>query len=138
MRRVITRLIEDVVRESDARATAAGVASAAEVRALGRPLIGFSPQMQESEAAIKRFLFARMYRHERVERVMQEAMQVLRDLYGHFLATPSDMPQGWNEGLDPADAPRLARRVADYVAGMTDRYALDQHTRFFDLTPELR
>lgn len=138
MRRVITRLIEDVVRESDARATAAGVASAAEVRALGRTLVGFSPAMQESEAAIKRFLFARMYRHERVERVMQEAMQVLRDLYGHFLATPSDMPQGWNEGLDPADAPRLARRVADYVAGMTDRYALDQHARFFDLTPELR
>lgn len=138
MRRVITRLIEDVVRESDARGTAAGVSTAADVRALGRPVIGFSAAMQESEAAIKRFLFSRMYRHERVERVMREAMDVLRDLYGHFLATPSDMPKGWNEGLDPADAPRLARRVADYVAGMTDRYALDQHARFFDLTPELR
>lgn len=138
MRRVITRLIEDVVRESDARAREAAVSSSAEVRALGRPVIGFSPAMQEAEAAIKHFLFTRMYRHERVERVMQEAMGVLRDLFGHFLANPADMPPGWNEGLHPSDAPRLARRVADYVAGMTDRYALDQHARFFDLTPELR
>ena len=138
MRRVITRLIEDVVRESDARAREADVSSSAQVRALGRPVIGFSPAMQEAEAAIKHFLFSRMYRHERVERVMQEAMGVLRDLFGHFLAHPADMPPGWNEGLHPSDAARLARRVADYVAGMTDRYALDQHARFFDLTPELR
>ncbi|MBA4788612.1 MAG: deoxyguanosinetriphosphate triphosphohydrolase [Rhizobiales bacterium] len=138
MRRVITRLIEDVVRESDALALAAGVSSAAQVRALGRPVIAFSPAMLEAEAAIKRFLFARMYRHPRVERVMDDAMQVVRDLYGHFLAHPEEMPERWREGLDPADGTRLARRVADYIAGMTDRYALDQHARFFDLTPDLR
>ncbi len=138
MRRVITRLIEDVVRESDAAALAAGVGSAAEVRALGRPLIGFSAPMREAEAAIKTFLFARMYRHPRVERVMADAVQVVRDLYGHFLASPQDMPERWRDGLAPGEQDRLARRVADYIAGMTDRYALDQHARFFDLTPDLR
>lgn len=138
MRRVITRLIEDVVRESDAQALSAGVGSAAEVRALGRPLITFSAEMGEAEAAIKQFLFARMYRHGRVQRVMADAMQVIRDLYGHFIAAPKYLPEGWGEGLDPSDTVRLTRRVADYIAGMTDRYALDQHARFFDLTPDLR
>ncbi len=138
MRRVITRLIEDVVRESDARAVASGVGSAAQVRAFGRPLIAFSDSMREAEAAIKTFLFARMYRHARVQRVMDEAMQVLRDLFGHFIAHPTDLPEGWSEGVDAADTLRLTRRVADYIAGMTDRYALDQHARFFDLTPDLR
>ncbi|MEW6257730.1 MAG: deoxyguanosinetriphosphate triphosphohydrolase [Pseudomonadota bacterium] len=138
MRRVITRFIEDVVRESDAAALAAGVGSAAEVRALGRPIIGFSAPMQAAEGAIKAFLFARMYRHPRVERVMADAVQVVRDLYGHFLASPGAMPERWREGLAVGEQDRLARRVADYIAGMTDRYALDQHARFFDLTPDLR
>ncbi|TCT02852.1 deoxyguanosinetriphosphate triphosphohydrolase [Aquabacter spiritensis] len=138
MRRVITRLIEDVVRETDRQAQAAGVGSADAVRCLGRPVVGFSPEMQRAEAQIKAFLFARMYRHARVQRVMDEAQSVVRDLFGHFLAQPDDMPEGWRMGLDASDRTQRARRVADYIAGMTDRYALDQHARFFDTTPDLR
>ncbi len=138
LRRMITRLIEDVVAEGEIRAEAAGVTSAEEVRALGRPLIAFSPVMREAEKAVKGFLYPRMYRHERVNRVMADAQQVVRDLYGHFLATPADMPASWQEDLDVTDGARLSRRVCDYIAGMTDRYALDQHARFFDTTPELR
>ncbi|MFG1344512.1 deoxyguanosinetriphosphate triphosphohydrolase [Xanthobacter autotrophicus DSM 431] len=137
-RRVITRLIEDVVAETDRRAAAAGVASADAVRALGAPLAAFSDEMREKERAVKGFLFPRMYRHERVNRIMADAQQVVRDLYGHFTAQPHDMPQSWTADLDLLDPERLARRVADYIAGMTDRYALDQHARFFDTTPDLR
>ncbi|HQS09245.1 MAG: deoxyguanosinetriphosphate triphosphohydrolase [Rhizobiales bacterium 24-66-13] len=138
MRRVITRFIEDVVCETDRRAAAAGVASVEEVRALGRPLVGFSAEVQAAEAAIKGFLFPRMYRHERVNRIMADAAQVVRDLFAHFLSAPDDMPPDWRRDIDPSDTPRLIRRVADYIAGMTDRYALDQHARYFDSTPDLR
>ncbi|OYX03661.1 MAG: hypothetical protein B7Z15_18235 [Rhizobiales bacterium 32-66-8] len=69
---------------------------------------------------------------------MTDAADVVRRLFAHFLTTPSDMPEDWHAGIDLSDTPRLARRVADYIAGMTDRYALDQHARFFDLTPDLR
>ena len=137
-RRVITRLIEDVVEETGRRAQAAGVGSAQEVRALDHPIVAFSPRMRDKEKAVKGFLFPRMYRHERVNRVMADAQQVLRDLFGHFIAHPKDMPPSWHEDLDTLDAERLARRVTDYIAGMTDRYALDQHARFFDSTPDLR
>jgi len=138
LRRVITRLIEDVVAQTAIRAAEAGVASAGDVRLLGRPLVAFSPGMAQAEKALKGFLYPRMYRHERVNRVMAEAQSVIRDLYGHFLAHPQAMPPSWQADLDFADTPRLARRVCDYIAGMTDRYALDQHARFFDFTPELR
>ncbi|QRG05300.1 deoxyguanosinetriphosphate triphosphohydrolase [Xanthobacter dioxanivorans] len=137
-RRVITRLIEDVVAESERRADAAGVASAEAVRALDGPVVGFSPAMREKEKAVKGFLFPRMYRHERVNRIMADAQQVVRDLYGHFLSHPKDMPSSWHDDIDGLGSERMARRVADYIAGMTDRYALDQHARFFDLTPDLR
>ena len=138
MRRVITRFIEDVVQESEARAETEDLRDVAAVRRLGRPIVGFSARMRRDETAIKGFLMPRMYRHRRVEAVMQDAQGVIRDLFGHFVAHPQDMGQGWAQDLDPADTPRLTRRVADYIAGMTDRYALDQHARFFDLTPDLR
>jgi len=138
LRRVITRLIEDVVRQGEANAAEAGVASAHEVRHLDRPLIAFSPDMAKAEKALKGFLYPHMYRHERVNRIMAEAQRVVRELHGHFLACPTDMPPSWHEDLESLDANRLARRVTDYIAGMTDRYALDQHARFFDTTPDLR
>ena len=138
LRRAITRLIEDVVAETTARAAACGVESAAAVRLLGRPLVGFSEPVATAEKAVKGFLFPRMYRHPRVSGVLAEAQDVLRDLFRHFMERPQDMPPSWQEDLDLADPARLARRVADYIAGMTDRYALDQHARFFDFTPELR
>ncbi|WP_341990150.1 deoxyguanosinetriphosphate triphosphohydrolase [Azorhizobium sp. AG788] len=136
MRRLITRLVEDVVRESELRAHAAAVRSSYEVRMLGHPLVAFSPAMRTAEAAVKGFLFPHMYRHPRVNRIMDDAQGVIRDLFGHFLANPRDMPSDWH--LSDPEPARLARRVTDYIAGMTDRYALDQHARFFDTTPELR
>ncbi len=138
LRRVITRFIEDVVLESENRVLQAGVESAQDVRALGRPIIGFTPEVTKAEQSLKGFLYPQMYRHARVERIMADAQQVVRDLFAHFLANPHDMPPSWHQDLDSLNDERLARRVTDYIAGMTDRYALDQHARFFDTTPDLR
>jgi dGTPase len=68
---------------------------------------------------------------------MADAERVVRDLFRHFMATPADLPAEWGEGIDMTDA-RRARRVADYIAGMTDRYALIEHAKYFKETPELK
>jgi len=136
IRRLIGRMIEDVVAESDRRFAAAAPRSADDVRLAGRALVGFSPAMQEVDGAIKEFLFPRMYRHPRVMRIMERAQGIVADLFRHFAANPADMPAEWahEAGADP-DA--RARRVADFIAGMTDRYALMEHARHFDSTAEL-
>ena len=136
IRRLITRMIEEVTAESLRRLAALMPQSVAGIRAASEQVIAFSPAMQAGDKAIKGFLYPRMYRHERVMRVMDDAEQVVRDLYGHFAANPADLPAEWGEGLN--DAATRARRIADYIAGMTDRYALIEHARLFPATPELR
>jgi dGTPase len=138
IRRLITWMIEDVAAESARRLTALAPASADDIRAADHAVIGFSGAMAEAERAIKDFLFPRMYRHARVMRVMGEAGGVLRDLFRHFSRVSDDMPEEWRSGLAGADAAVRARRIGDFIAGMTDRFALEEHRRFFDLTPELR
>ena len=136
IRRVITRMIEDVTAESRRRLDALAARSAAEVRAADATVIAFSPAMQAADAAIKGFLYPRMYRHDRVMRVMGDAERIVSDLHAHFSAHPETLPAEWGEALhEPATR---ARRIADYIAGMTDRYALTEHARWFSDTPELR
>ena len=103
------------------------------------PVAGFSAAIGEADRAIKSFLETRMYRHARVMRVMDEAAGVVRDLFARYSAHPDDLPAEWQRGLS-ADStkPSRARRIADFIAGMTDRYALAEHGRLFDSTPELR
>ena len=137
VRALITRMIEDVIAETGRR-VAAHNPSAAEVRRAAGPLVAFSPVMQKADAAIKGFLRPRMYRHERVMRVMDEAERVVRDLFAHFVKSPADLPAEWRDGLDAADEAARARRIADYIAGMTDRYAQIEHAKYFAETPELR
>ena len=138
VRRIITRMIEDATAESRRRIAALAPRSVADVRAAARPAVGFSAAMDKTDAEIKGFLRPRMYRHERVMRVMQDAEAVLRDLFAHYRRTPADLPPEWGEGLARLDEPTRARRVADYIAGMTDRYALIEHAQHFATTPELR
>ena len=136
VRRVITRMIEEVTSESLKRLAALMPQSAADVRAASDAVIAFSPAMAAADKAIKGFLYPRMYRSDRVMLVMGEAEQVVRDLYAHFAAHPDDLPAEWGEGL--RDEATRARRIADYIAGMTDRYALVEHARLFPATPQLR
>ena len=136
MRRLLTRLIEDVNAESDRRLAALAPADAEQVRQA--PVIGFSPAMAEADRGIKAFLYPRMYRHPRIARVMADAERVVRDLFAHYSANPSDLPPEWAQMSADADAATRARRIADFVAGMTDRYALIEHARLFASTPDLR
>jgi len=137
-RRVITRFVEDVVAEGDRRLAALNPRNAGDIRKAPETVICFSEDMREADAAIKRFLYTRMYRHPEVMRVRAQADDVLRDLFRRFKAEPELMPEEWQADLPKDDESRLARRVADYIAGMTDRYAILEHRRLFDVTPDLR
>jgi len=135
VRRLIGAMVEDVIAESERRLAATKPKSAMEVRHAERPVVGFSPAMAKSDAAIKGFLYPRMYHHARIERIMKDAEKVIRDLFERFRARPEDMPAEWSAGVD--DHARV-RGIADFIAGMTDRYALIEHARFFSNTPDLR
>ncbi len=137
VRALITRMIEDVIDET-ARRVARHQPSAAEVRRAAGPLIAFSPAMRKADADIKGFLYPRMYRHDRVMSVMGDAERVVRELFTHFAKAPETLPAEWADGIGGADEGARARRIADYIAGMTDRYALIEHARYFSDTPLLR
>jgi len=137
IRRLIARMIEDVVAESTRRFAVAGARSVDDVRGAGTPMIAFSESVAEEDRSIKQFLLPRMYRHVRVLRVMETAQRVVADLFGHYAARAETMPPDWAQGLNRLDEGGRARRIADFIAGMTDRYALIEHARHFDSTPEL-
>jgi len=137
VRALITRMIEDVIAETGRRAATLKPATAEAVRHAPRPLVALSDGMGKSDAAIKGFLRPRMYRHPRVARVMDDAEGVVRDLYTHYSSKSTDLPAEWVDGIDTRDEDALARRIGDYIAGMTDRYALIEHARYFTKTPEL-
>ena len=86
---------------------------------------------------MKTFLYANLYRHPDVMRVRADADRIVRDLFSAYFADPRLMPEGWREGLDRATDAIKARDVADFLAGMTDTYALKEHRRLFDRTPDL-
>ena len=138
IRRLIGLLIEDVVAETGRKLEALKPRTADDVRLASAPVAGFSPAIGEADGEIKKFLTTRMYRHTLVMKVMNQAAGVLRDLFARFSARPGDLPLEWQEGLNDMPEPLRARRIADFIAGMTDRFALAEHARLFDSTPELR
>ncbi|KQP06008.1 deoxyguanosinetriphosphate triphosphohydrolase [Methylobacterium sp. Leaf99] len=136
-RRVITRFVEDVIAEGGRRIAALAPGDVAAIRAASAPVIAFSPAIAAADAAIKTFLFARMYRHPGVLAVRAKADIIVADLFSRFTAEPGAMPDEWSAGLEGAGEGRVARRVADYIAGMTDTYAVLAHRRLFPTTPDL-
>jgi dGTPase len=138
IRRLIGLLIDDVVSESTNQLAALKPRSADDVRCAAAPVSAFSRDVGEEDRAIKSILKRRMYRHSRVMKVMDEAAHVVRDLFARYSARPQDMPAEWGEHLSERDEAARARHIADFIAGMTDRYALAEHARLFDSTPELR
>jgi dGTPase len=138
VRRVITRFVEDVIAESHRRIKALNPQKPEDIRYASAPVIAFSAEMAAHEKQIKAFLMARMYRHDNVMRVTNEARQVVRDLFAYYVAHPDAMPVEWVHGLGNLDKRGKALRVGDFIAGMTDRYALQEHRRLFDDSPQLR
>jgi dGTPase len=138
VRGLIAYLINAVVSEAGKRLDIAQPRSVDEVRHYGDQLIAFSPEVTEAEAGIKAFLKLRMYRHQWVMRVMGDAERIVRDLFTRYQDDPRNLPAEWREGADVESGPARARRIGNFIAGMTDRFALTEHHRLFDSTPELR
>ncbi len=133
VRRLIGIWVDDLVWETSNRLEAAKPQSAEDVRAAGKPLIGFSDVMNEHQAVLRRFLMARMYRHWKVNRSRSHAKRILKALFELFLAEPELLPPDWQKGGDGPGGLKTARRACDYIAGMTDDFAIEEHARLFSL-----
>jgi len=138
VRRLITRLIEDVIGETGRRLQVLAPGSVQDVRHAEAPVGAFSTQMADADRAVKGFLYPRMYRHERIMRIMDGAEDVVCNLFTHYVQRPRDMPAEWAQGVEAGDGDGRMRHIADFIAGMTDRYALVEHARLFASTPDLR
>jgi dGTPase len=135
VRRVITLFIEDAIGESSRRIAEASLATPEAVETAGRALVAQSEPFQAADREIKAFLFAHMYRHPQVQAVRERADAIVRRLFSAYMTDPNAMPPGWAAKAGAGDR---ARAVADYIAGMTDRFAIHEHARLFDGPRELR
>ncbi|MEG2279301.1 MAG: deoxyguanosinetriphosphate triphosphohydrolase [Comamonas sp.] len=130
IRRMLSAQVYDVIETTRQRIEQAGVQSANEVRACGQRLVSFSPDMQAQSQALKHFLFHQLYRHAQVMQTMDAARQVVRELFSAYLQQPRMMkPRYALRAQQAGSAAAQARVVADFVAGMTDRYAAKEHER---------
>lgn len=132
VRSLITAMVADLLAETRTRLADANPASVEAVRAASHPLAAFSEGMAANDRAFKEFLFPNMYRHYKVNRMTSKARRVVKDLFNLFIEEPRLLPPDWQAGCDAPRGHKTARRVADYIAGMTDRFALDEHSRLFD------
>jgi dGTPase len=133
VRRMIGRVVTDVIEHSRERLEAARVVSIEEVRVQPRELIGYGPEIREKSLALKRFLRTHLYSHAQVKRVTEGSVKVVQELFAAFMNDSWRLPPQYQDKLreqgEEGDVPRRARLVADYIAGMTDRYALSEHAR---------
>jgi dGTPase len=131
VRRMIGAMVDDVLAETRGRLDADRINGPEAVRLAGRPMVAFSRGMLEQLTGVRAFLYERMYRHYRVNRTRSQARRLLREMFTLLLAEPSVLPPEWAAAA--ADPERRARRVCDYIAGMTDRYAIEEHRHLFSL-----
>lgn len=133
LRRVFGRMVEDVIHVAQNRLEAAQPKSVDDIRQMGMTVIRFSKPLYQELKAVRSFLFHRMYRAPSVVEMRTRVTAMLDDLFPLFLRNPDLLPQEWRADIDAAqDDTQLARIVADYVAGMTDRFAIQEHGRLFD------
>jgi len=133
VRRMIGAMVDDVMGETLHRAATTGVQSADEVRALDHALVAFSSDMAEDLARLRQFLHTRMYRHWKVNRTRSQARRILAEMFDLFLREPDVLPTVWFEKSQNRDEAGRARVVCDYIAGMTDRFAIEEHRKLFHL-----
>ncbi len=126
IRQQIGVMVNDVIDETRARAANAGVASVAEVRAAGTSLSGFSLAMAGEERALKRFMYEKLYHHPRQMDVAESAQQLIAGLFAAYRDDPTRLPEEWRETL-PETNPARSRHIGDFIAGMTDRYAIARY-----------
>jgi len=131
LRRVFGVMVSDVIETARAGLAASGARSVEEIRLLGRPVVCFSPEVWAQLKEIRAFLFRRMYRAPSVMEIRARVAVVVEELFALFLADPGLLPARWHHDLARAagDETAVARIVSDYIAGMTDRFALQEHAR---------
>jgi dGTPase len=132
---LIDRLVTDLIRTLSQRLEAERITSYAAVREYGRPLVGFSAEVEEQRQELKRFLMDNLYRHYLVNRMMVKAQRVVADLFHAYRSEPALLPPHILQRRD-REGETLERIICDYIAGMTDRFALQEHRKLFD--PEER
>ena len=131
VRQLIGVMVNDVITETAARNAELNPKDSFAVHGLSGSLVGFSGEMVDNDKALKGFLFPNMYRHDRVMRMSEQAKQVVTDLFELFHKEPEQLPPDWQINMDGPGGTKTARRIADYIAGMTDRFALEEHNRRF-------
>ncbi|WP_265570024.1 deoxyguanosinetriphosphate triphosphohydrolase [Sphingomicrobium nitratireducens] len=124
VRDMIGTMVGDVLAETRRRVADAGVATIEDVRAAGVPLVGFSPELQAEERTLKRHLYAHLYDSAPLQPIRREAQRIVSDLARAYIDDPSLLPEGWQRG--ETETHRL-RGIADYIAGMTDPFAIRRH-----------
>jgi dGTPase len=137
-RRIITHLVEDAIAESFARIEEDQLLTVEAIRHHGEATVAFSAETFAHVASLRGFLFPRLYRHPRIMEDMRQAEDVVERLFALFMETPSRLPEEWLGGAVAVSLPQRAQRISDFIAGMTDRYALDMARRLFDGTGDLR
>ncbi|MEM6464080.1 MAG: deoxyguanosinetriphosphate triphosphohydrolase [Pseudomonadota bacterium] len=137
-RQQITLMVEDVISVAQGNLERLMPESVDDVRAAERAMVGFSPSLEQAEKTLKTFLYDNLYRHPDVMRVREQATLIVCDLFAAYFEKPELMGGHWTEGVSDLDDGSTMRRVADYIAGMTDTFAIKQHRALFDHTPELR
>lgn len=133
VRRMIGAMVDDVLAETHRRALASKVSSADDVRNLDHALVAFSREMAEDLSRLREFLMNRMYRHWRVNRTRSQARRILAEMFQLFMAEPDVLPTEWFARSQNRDQAGRARVVCDYIAGMTDRFAIEEHRKLFHL-----
>ena len=133
VRRMIGAMVTDILAETARRVADIGPATADDIRHCGRPVAGFSDGMGENEAALKAFLSENMYGHYKLNRMTSKARRVVKDLFRLLVDEPECLPTEWRRQAGAPGSAATAQLVADYIAGMTDRSALDEHRRMFDV-----
>ncbi|MBU1345857.1 MAG: deoxyguanosinetriphosphate triphosphohydrolase [Alphaproteobacteria bacterium] len=133
VRRMIGVMVDDVLVETERRIAADGIGTPEQVRMSRRTLVQFSDPMLADLGVLRKFLYERMYRHYRVNRTRSQARRILAEMFQLFMAEPEVMPTEWGAKAATPDQHRRARVVCDYIAGMTDRYAIEEHRKLFNL-----
>jgi dGTPase len=134
IRRVINAMVSDLVAETRRRVAVLDPADVQTIRRAKRPVVAFTEPMAEANRVIKEFLFARMYRHWRVNRMVSKAKRVTAEIFALLHTNPALLPDDWRARAGEGGSARAAVIVADYIAGMTDRFATDEHQRLTDVS----
>jgi len=133
VRRLIGVMVEDLLSETQRRISDAKPKTMSDVQNLSAPIASFSEKMSSHDRDLKKFLFDNMYRHYKLNRMTSKARRVVKDLFQLLVSEPECLPTEWRALTGKPNTAPTAQIVADYVAGMTDRYALDEHRRLFDV-----